>query len=217
MLSQPSTTDIMFRFRYQGRFRSPIASAVLDSEPLEGSVHGKQGYFILLLTAILSVVNILAAIRRFVSFIRDNDSKSLVRFWRCVILNKEIDRPGNGPEYTGLVVEEPEEFGLNKMSRGSSDEADLQETAQWANDVHSHSRNFSIASDGTFFGSRSPTHSETTLQDAKHRHNIKVQSLTLRIGNVVFTVLERSLVAAGFGQVLTGIVVYTGKIVLSGL
>jgi hypothetical protein len=74
-----------------------------------------------------------------------------------------------------------------------------------------------MASDGTFFGSRSPPHSETTLQDAKHRRNTKkVQNLTLRIGNVVFTVLvlERSLVAAGFGQLLTGIVVYTGTIAL---
>ncbi|KAF7776057.1 hypothetical protein Agabi119p4_4450 [Agaricus bisporus var. burnettii] len=177
----------------------------------QGSVHGKQGYIILLLVVLSSAVDILAAIRRFISFVRDNEPKSPVKFWRWVVLNKEIGHLRSGPEYTSLVMEEPEEkFGSNIMSRESSDEADLQETAQWANDVQNHRRNYSMASDRTACGSRSPTHSDSTLQDAKHGRNTKAQSLTLRVGNVVLTVLERSLVVAGFAQVLTGIAVYTG-------
>lgn len=170
----------------------------------------------MLLVVLSSAVDILAAIRRFISFVRDNEPKSPVKFWRCVVLNKEIGHLRSGPEYTSLVMEEPEEkFGSNIMSRESSDEADLQETAQWANDVQNHRRNFSMASDRTACGSRSPTHSDSTLQDAKHGRNTKAQSLTLRVGNVVLTVLERSLVVAGFAQVLTGIAVYTGPSVLT--
>lgn len=165
---------------------------------------------ILFLASLLSAIDFLAIARRFISFIRADEPKSFKLFWKWVVLNKDINRLGSGPEYTGLVVEEPEDLQSPKISRESSDNGDLRETAQWANDVHNHRRNFSLASDGTVFGSRSPTHSDITLQDAKLRRNAKSQSLSVRIGNGAFAFLERFLVVGGFTQVLTGIVIYTG-------
>ncbi|KXN86383.1 hypothetical protein AN958_10245 [Leucoagaricus sp. SymC.cos] len=175
----------------------------------EGSVHGKHGYLVLALAVMLSAIDILAAIRRFVAFVRSEEPKSFKLFWNRIVLNKDINRVGSGPEYTGLVVEEPEELEMPKISRESSDGSALRETAQWANDVHNHRRNFSIVSEGTIFGSHSPTHSDITL-DGKLRRNGKSSGLLVRVGNVAFTVLERALVFAGFGQLLTGIVIYTG-------
>ncbi|KAF9451619.1 cytoplasmic protein [Macrolepiota fuliginosa MF-IS2] len=174
----------------------------------EGSVHGKHGYMVLFLAVLLSAIDILAAMRRFICYVRSDEPKSIKLFWSQVVLNQDIDRPGRGPEYTGLIVEESEELELHKISQ-ESDNDDLRETAQWANDVHNHRRNYSMASDGTVFGSRSPTYSDVTLQE-KFRRTVKSKSLIFRIGHGVFAVLERFLVVAGFAQVLTGIVIYTG-------
>lgn len=161
------------------------------------------------LAVLLSVIDILAAIRRCISFVRSDGPKSFKLFWNWVVLNKDIDRLGRGPEYTGLVLEEPEELELPKISQDSDDDGDPRETAQWANDVHNHRRNYSLASEGTVFGSRSPTHSDITLQE-KFRRSVTSKSLIHRMGNGAFAVVERFLVIAGFAQVLTGIVIYTG-------
>jgi hypothetical protein len=166
---------------------------------------------VLLLALLLSSIDILSATRRFISFIRGSKPKSFKLFWNCVVLNKDINRLGSGPEYTGLVVEEPEELELPKVSQECPDDGVHRVTAEWANDVHNHRRDFSLVSEGTIFDSRSPTHSETTLQDAKVRRNARPRTLIHRIGNGIFTVLERFLVVAGFSQLLTGIVVYTGS------
>ncbi|KAJ3575156.1 hypothetical protein NP233_g1288 [Leucocoprinus birnbaumii] len=175
----------------------------------EGSVHGKHGYFVLALAVLLSAIDIFAGIRRFVSFVRSDEPRSLKLFWNWVVLNKDANHLRSGPEYMGLIVEEPEVLEMPQISRQSSDDGTLGETAQWANDVHHHHRNFSLASDGTVFGSRSPTHSDITL-DAKQRRHTKSESAIARVGNGAFAILERFLVVAGFAQLLTGIVIYTG-------
>ncbi len=175
-----------------------------------GSVHGKHGYMILVLSILLSFIDILSATRRFISFIRSSEPKSFKLFWSWVVLNKDINYLGSGPEYTGLVVEELEELEPHKISQGCPADGVHRETAQWANDVHSHRQNFSLVSEGTIFDSRSPTHSEITLQDTRFRRNAKPRGLIHRIGSSIFAVLERFLVVAGFSQLLTGIVVYTG-------
>lgn len=166
---------------------------------------------VLLLALLLSSIDILSAIRRFIAFIRDSEPKSFKLFWNWVVLNKDINHLRSGPEYSGLIVEDPEELELPKISQECPDDGVLRETAEWANDVHQHRRNFSLVSEGTAFDSRSPTHSETTLQDAKNRRNARPKHLAHRVGNAIFTALERFLVVAGFSQLLTGIVVYTGS------
>jgi len=163
------------------------------------------------LAVLLSAIDILAAIRRFISFIRSNEPRSLKLFWKRVMLNQDINHMGTGSEYTGLIMEESEDLELPQISRQSSDDGVFRKTAQWANDVHHHHhhRNFSVASDGTLFGSRSPIQSDTTLAAQQKCHSPQ-KNLVHRVGNAVFAVLERFLVFAGLGQLLTGIVIYTG-------
>jgi hypothetical protein len=110
-------------------------------------------------------------------------------------------------------VEEPEEIDLQKINDESSSlESAHQETAQWANVVHQHRRDFSVVSERTLYGSRSPTtHSDDTLANTKLSLNVRPKSVLHRIGNGIFAVLERTLVIGGFAQLLTGIVVYTGS------
>jgi len=158
---------------------------------------------------LLSAIDILAAIRRFILFIQSNEPRSFKLFWNRVMLNQDINHMGAGSEYTGLITEESEDLELPQISRQSSDDGVFRKTAQWANDVRNHHRNFSLASDGTLFGSRSPIQSDTTLA-AQQKHHSSQKDFVHRVGNAVFAVLERFLVFAGLAQLLTGIVIYSG-------
>ena len=173
-------------------------------------MHGRHGYLVLVLAVLLSGVDILAAIRRFILFIRSDEPRTFKLFWNRVILNKDVNHMGTGSEYTGLIMKEPEDLELPQISRQSSDDGVFHKTAQWANDVRNHHRSFSLASDGTVFGPRSPTHSDTTLAAQQKQHS-QPKNLVHRVGNAVFATLERFLVFAGFAQLLTGIVIYTGS------
>ncbi|RDB22739.1 putative membrane protein C3B8.06 [Hypsizygus marmoreus] len=184
----------------------------------EGSVHSSHGYMVMLLALSLSVIDMLGVIRRIISFWKSGDKFSLKAFWRSTILGRDPDRHSLGPEYTGLVVEEPEEFEESKITLSPIRESgDLDpahgDTAQWANQVHHHNRRHyrhqSTASDGTLFGSSSPMRSHDKIHDVKGSLTSKTVLLPL-IGRVAFAVLERSLVFGGLAQVLTGIVIYTG-------
>ena len=134
-------------------------------------------------------------------------------------------------EYTGLVVDEPEELEMDVQEfkenqpddREDSDET-VTHTERWARDVrnmHSqhrreHEWRHSVASDGTLvhphhLSPRGSLHSDETL----HEHPdvllaSKKSSLAIRIGRGLFATAERVLVFLGYMQVLTGIVVYTG-------
>jgi hypothetical protein len=145
-----------------------------------------------------------------VTYFRSQEKKSLGSFWEIVILNKEVEHGHQDPEFMGLIVEEPEEFE-GKLSRNSADVrtyelSDVSQTAQWANDVHRHHRHSSTTSDRTIFGT---VHSDDTLHDST-RKRLSKGSLLRRMGTSAFAVAERVLVFAGFAQLLTGIVVYTG-------
>lgn len=99
-----------------------------------------------------------------------------------------------------------------------------EETVQWANNVNHRDSSDgsddvhygtpqSAASDRTLFGPRSPrgsVHSDETLHETVWTHVAKKTSLLKRVGHGAFATAERALVFAGFMQVLTGIVVYTG-------
>lgn len=93
-----------------------------------------------------------------------------------------------------------------------NDDSDRSHTEQWADAVRQHRRQFSMASEGTVFGSHSPGHSQDTFHDPKARRTPSTRlGYLLQIGNIAFAVVERSLVLAGLAQFLTGIVTYTGE------
>ena len=193
-----------------------------------GSVHGTQSYLIILVALSLSAVDIFAAARRIITCLR-SPNRSPGAFWRYVIKKEHV--LGTSPEYSGIIADEPEEYDSSKLPRdslelqrvsltASDDQSDdhhnSHPTEQWAHAVHRHQRHYSTASDGTVFGSHSYGHSQDTLDELKSGHGILPRrSFLSRIGRAVFAVVERSLVIAGFAQLLVGIVVYTGGFFLN--
>ncbi|KDQ29141.1 hypothetical protein PLEOSDRAFT_1112118 [Pleurotus ostreatus PC15] len=201
----------------------------------EGAVHDRQGYLILLFAVSLSAIDILNLVRRLVTFFRSSEKFELYSFWHNTILGRDLLPQSTGPEYTGLTAAEPEsiddELAESKLPpsptnvqshhplRRQSDSEDQEgnqheQTARWANRVHTHRRDYSVysaASDRTLFATRSPP-SEETLQDDEPHHAIpKIKErLYKRVASVAFATAERALVFAGLAQVLTGIVIYTG-------
>lgn len=152
-------------------------------------------------------------------------------FWRTVILGREELAAGSSAEYAGLVAE-PEEYEYPKLEAVDQTEPlhvrrnqamqplqmqDLdsmeQHTMHWANDVHRHSHARSAASDRTFVDIHSPQkqYSDDTLHGVDHDETVIPKSpLMLRVGRIIVYTIERALVFAGFVQLLSGIVVYTG-------
>ena len=171
--------------------------------------------------------------RRFVAYFRNSDRATFnfKYFWGTVILGREDTPAGSDAEYAGLVVDEPEELEEAEL-KAASDASEplhirrkqnmtplqtegLQETIHWTDDhnSHRHQRSQSATSERTLFGVFSPTkqYSDDTLHDIDGHHNVKAkQPLLRRIAGGAFGVAERALVFAGFSQLLTGIVVYTG-------
>lgn len=179
----------------------------------QGAAHGRHGYLVLLFAVLVSALDILAAIGRMVTYFRSQAKKSLVSFWETVILNKEVEHGHQDSEYLGLVVEEPEDFE-GKLLRNSVDlqtceRSGVSQTALWANDVHRHHRHSSTTSERTVFGLHSTVHSDDTFHDST-RKRLSKRSFLRRLGTGALAVAERVLVFAGFAQLLTGIVVYTG-------
>ncbi|KAG6890878.1 hypothetical protein C0995_000835 [Termitomyces sp. Mi166 len=185
----------------------------------QGAVHTAQGYFTLLVAFSLSAIDILTIFRRIYSFFRSGERFTVKAFWQTAILGHKNDHDRYA-EYAGLV-DEPEEFEEAKISLPSPDRqsGDLDpievytgDTAQWANDVHNHRHHYrkhSTASEGTLFGTSSPSRSLDKIQEVKVALKSK-KGLLQRIGKGCFAVVERSLVFAGLCQILLGIVIYTG-------
>jgi hypothetical protein len=161
----------------------------------------------------LSALDIFAACRRLISFFRSPD-KSLANFWQHVIRKEPLG--SSIPEYSGIITEEPQDMDLSPRHSSELEVIPLttttghEHTEQWANNVHRHQRKYSQISEGTVFGSHSPAHSQDTFIKAKSWSSTKGSRLD-GIGKVIFAVLERSLILAGFAQVLMGIVTYTGQ------
>ena len=181
-----------------------------------GQVHGKHGYLVLSVAAIITTIDISSILRRIFNFFRPGEKFAFKSFWTEVILGKEEDSKGLhlGPEYAGLVSSDPEEIVLTPLSATPPKQVhyDLEDveqdgTTNWANDVNRHRRNYSYTSEATLVRGRS-FHSDDTLQEAPA--TASKGSLLRRVGNGVFHTVEYSLVIAGFMQVLTGIVIYTG-------
>ncbi|KAJ6516033.1 hypothetical protein C8R45DRAFT_228754 [Mycena sanguinolenta] len=177
----------------------------------EGSTHAPHGYRILVVALALTFIDTLDALRRLVSFLFSAKQYTCKGIARALLGREE----SSGPEYIGLMVEEPE--GVKEQDRRHSYDVpesdshrpnkafDHGDTEQWANHVRMHS----TMSDGTLFGfGPSSPHSEETLHG--HLDFPPHISLIRRIGRAVFAAIERALVIAGFGLLLTGIVIYTG-------
>ncbi|KNZ73834.1 hypothetical protein J132_09475 [Termitomyces sp. J132] len=185
----------------------------------EGSAHTMQGYLTLLVALSLSTIDILTVFRRIYLFFRGGERFTIKGFWQTAILGRKNNHDRYAAEYAGLV-DEPEEFEEAKISLSSPDrqsgdldpiEEYARDTAQWANNVHHHRhyRKHSTASEGTLFGSSSPSSSLDKIQEVKDVLKSK-KGLLQRIGNICFAVVERFLVFAGLWQTLLGIVIYTG-------
>jgi len=170
---------------------------------------------------------------------RGEDRFGFKAAWNTVILGRDGSQTGVGAEYTNLVADEMEELSdakdldLDEVDmeplherrnrtmepiRTVFDADEHDETAEWANDVHRHRRQpsypQSAASERTLFAPRSPRHSDETLHETSGSiawiSDVKKTSVLKKIGRVAFATSERLLVFAGFMQVLTGIVIYTG-------
>jgi len=124
------------------------------------------------------------------------------------ILGREDNRFGAGPEYIGLVGGDLEDDDPKAAALHMDD--NQSPTEEWANHVRRHHR---YESDGTMVGTPRSVHSDDTLQEAQFNSSraLAAKSHYLhRVGVAVFATLERALVFAGFGMLLTGIVIYTG-------
>ncbi|KAH7887876.1 hypothetical protein F5I97DRAFT_1804583 [Phlebopus sp. FC_14] len=206
----------------------------LTPDMYEGSTHRSHGYMVLFVSVALSAVDIAAFVYRLSVFLRSGSKFSFKPFWQTVVLGRE-EIYGSPSEYTGLVAEEPEDLEETKLATIAStapvhsrrnqhvahiesqglDDTSYETLESWTDQptsIHRPSR--SSASDRTLFGASSPQgsrHSDETLHDMMLPPIAQPKEPVIRqIANVASATVERSLVFAAFGMVLTGIVVYTG-------
>ncbi|KAH9062182.1 hypothetical protein EDB87DRAFT_1559375 [Lactarius vividus] len=198
----------------------------LTSNMYEGQMHCTYGYLILALAFTLSAIDAFSAATRLLSYVRsmERGGKFSIRsFWNSVVLGKEdghVFRMNNA-EYINLVADEPGDLDENlkynvhhnRRIVATTDVGSIHEdeTAQWVNDVRHHSEDSpeTPASDYTLVAhrfSRSSQHSDHTIRE-QFANNIP---LSRRLGKLVFATSERTLVLAGFAQLMHGVVIYTG-------
>ncbi|KAI9447807.1 hypothetical protein H4582DRAFT_2137979 [Lactarius indigo] len=194
----------------------------------EGQMHCTYGYLVLALAFTLSAIDTFAAATRFLSYIRsmERGGKFSIRsFWNSVVLGKGHDhvfRMSNA-EYINLVADETGDLDEDLKSNVHHNRRIVattnvgtiheDETAQWVNDIRRHSEDSpeTPASDCTLVGhrfSRGSQHSDDTIREpGQFADDIP---LSRRLGKLVFATSERTLVLAGFAQLMHGVVIYTG-------
>lgn len=200
-------------------FNLSIVIRSLNSIRYEGNVHGTQGYVILLLAGMISFLDLFALTARVISYIRSirsGDSNfSIASFWSVAVLGKD-EPSGSTAEYAGLVVEDPEEFEEQELKTASQEVSPVPrprptpiKTVSFDDDTENWAQ--SAASDRTLFNHlrNQSVHSDETLHDLTAQMTEYVPWYR-KFGRAAFATLERVLVFAGFMQLLTGIVVYTG-------
>ena len=200
----------------------------------EGNVHGTHGYFVLFLAVTLSVLDIIALGSRLIAFVRAIKSGDQ-RFtwssvWNTTILGKDASPLGSSAEYTNLVVDvdedeyeetelkaamaDSDQLGSSRQPHGSHsppkavnfDEEYSAQTIEWLPHTPVSDR---TAVSGRYHARHHSVHSDDTLQDAVSQMN-EQKPWYKWVGFAIFATLERVLVFAGFMQLLTGVVVYTG-------
>ena len=179
-------------------------------------MHCSYGYLVLALAFSLSAIDVFAGANRVYSYVERVGGLSFRSFWNRVILSKGADHVSSiNDEYTSLVMEESEESEIPKTRRVycddrfvvATDDANAHDgTHEWVNKVRQASPE-SPMSDHTFVGHQSQ-HSDDTLHDQDRV--VKDIPFSRRIGKLAFGTLERTLVFAGFAQLMHGIVIYTG-------
>jgi hypothetical protein len=189
-------------FRYEHEL-PPINLCISANARLTDAIHRSQSYFVVLIAILLSILDILSAIRRFITFLRSS-GESFEKFWKIVIKNEE-ERLVFASEYIGLV-EEAEDSDPSKPSYDSV-ELHLSDENHWPKHQRRHS------SEQIVFGTGSPNgHFDDTLHDSKgHQSSFERCGILGRIGQAAIAITERALVVGGFGQLLIGIVTYTGR------
>ena len=200
----------------------------------EGNVHGTHGYFILFLAATLSALDVIALGSRLIAYFRSIKSGhqrfTFSSLWNVAILDKATSPLGSNAEYTTLVVDVDEEYeeaemkgvitdsdqlGSSRKPQGSrpppktanfDDDEYSGQTIEWSPRTPTSDR---TAVSGPFHTRQHSIHSDDTLQDIVSQMNER-KPWYKKAGSAVFSTLERVLVFAGFMQLLTGFVVYTG-------
>lgn len=189
----------------------------------QGSTHSSQGYLIILSSLVLSVVDIVAFFARLYAFPRSRRKLDVKSFWLEVVLGREADH-GSPSDYAEVNAEDPEEYDEIKALRTvpqqglRTDRPDINiETQDLVNETttYSHRRStYSATSDRTVFAVDSPRdlrHSDETLRDVlPPLTHSPPKPFLQRVIAVAYATWERFLVFAAFGEMLTGIVVYTG-------
>lgn len=160
---------------------------------------------------VLTGIDVLSALKRLFYYVKSVRAKeqpfSLRTLWQTVVLAKEQHVVlGHLSEYNHLV-EEPEE-----MEEGHHEGAD---EGQWVNGPNRQSGDYpgSPASERTVFGTRSPKGSQNSSDDLPSHlasRTAPTKGFLRKAGSAAFATTERVLVFAAFGQLLEGIVVYTG-------
>ncbi|KAH9843933.1 uncharacterized protein C8Q71DRAFT_793568 [Rhodofomes roseus] len=197
-------------------------------------------FFAAALSAVDTLAILLRAWHYVVALRRGEESFGIKSAWKTVILGRDEPGVHLTSEYTNLVAEDELEAAELKTRDIESEDSesetlherrnqpmqpirtifdardsDHEETAQWANSVPRHARQpsypQSAASERTLFGPRSPRDSDDTLHVPGPWYASENRAwLMQKIGRAAFGTSERVLVFAGFMQVLTGIVTYTG-------
>lgn len=203
----------------------------LTPDMYQGSTHSSQGYLIILSSLVLSVVDIAAFFARLYAFPRSKRKLDVKSFWLEIVLGREADH-GAPSDYAEMNAEDPEEYDEIKAlhivpQQGlRTDRPDInietqdlvnQYPAGWSNETttYSHRRStYSATSDRTVFAAASPRdlrHSDETLRDVlPPLTHSPPKPFLQRVIAVAYATWERFLVFAAFGEMLTGIVVYTG-------
>ncbi|KAL4075983.1 hypothetical protein J3A83DRAFT_4357115 [Scleroderma citrinum] len=202
----------------------------LTPDMYQGSIHASHGYLVILSSLVLSAVDTVAFFIRLYEFARSSRKLAVKSFWHEIVLGREAyDSSSN---YTGLNAEDPDEYDeikpLGTMSpQGSHAQTDRpavnietqnlddQYPAAWSNETTQpgHRSTYSAASDRTVFAidsPRDPRHSDETLRDVLLQLPPRPRKPVQQVLAVAYATLERLLVFAAFGMILTGIVVYSG-------
>lgn len=181
----------------------------------DGSKHGVQGYWILAIANLVTLFDLAKFFRRAINYVRDNSHYGLKSFWTQVIGGREVLH-GSEHEYSELVAHESEDLQYSPTRMSSEPSSPIKEedsrTVQWATDAANrrghHRRNLSVHSDRTLLG-----HASLNSDGEVPKYRVTAETRKAfgwRLAGTMVSVLERVLVFAGFVQVLSGVVVYTG-------
>jgi hypothetical protein len=172
---------------------------------------------VLLVAFLLTVVDVLAGLRRivryFVSIWGKKQPFAFRVFWRSIVLAKEETSLHELGEYMGLAHHDQEGFEGENESKEAARPSDSGMDGQWVNyGPSTYDKQIgSPTSEHTVYSMNTPKDSQNSCDTLIfHASAAKKHGILAKIGSAFFKIAERALVFAAFSQVLEGIVVYTG-------